>query len=193
MRSLCILLSAFVLLCPLLLAQSAAPQPAPPKSEAQVSFDALKTLAGEWEGPVTIDPPLNGVSMADLRVAMRVTSKGHAIVHELQEQGAPFWMRSEDQAAKIDHPVTMLYLNDDQLNLVHYCDAGNRPHMIGKASPDGKTIDFQFVDISGSPKRGHMHGSSFTLIDANHHKEEWTFILPGDQVIHARFDLRRVN
>jgi hypothetical protein len=36
-------------------AQSTA-TPVPP-SDAQKSFDTLKTLAGNWEGPVSIDPP----------------------------------------------------------------------------------------------------------------------------------------
>ena len=38
-------------------AQSAAQRPIAPKSEAQKSFDTLKTLAGEWEGQLTVDPP----------------------------------------------------------------------------------------------------------------------------------------
>ena len=168
-------------------------QPPAPKSEAQVSFDELKTLAGEWEGRVTLDPPMNGVNMADLRTVIRVTSKGNAIVHELQEKDGAFWMRSSEQSSKVDHPVTMLYLDNDQLNLVHYCDAGNRPHMVGKVSPDGKKVTFDFVDISGSPKRGHMHGAAFTLGDANHHTEDWMFMLPGDKMMHAHFELHRVD
>jgi len=28
-----------------------------PKSPAQVSFDTIKTLAGEWQGPTTTDMP----------------------------------------------------------------------------------------------------------------------------------------
>src|SRR5207253_2602685 len=38
-------------------AQSEAQKPIAPKSEAQKSFDTLKTLAGEWEGQLTVDPP----------------------------------------------------------------------------------------------------------------------------------------
>ncbi len=193
MKSLRLVLSSLLLLCPLAVAQSKPSTAAPAKSDAQVSFDNLKTLAGELEGPVTIDPPMNGVSMADLRVVMRVTSKGHAIVHELQEKDVPFFNRTAAQAAQFDHPVTMLYLDNDHLNLVHYCDAGNRPHMVGKVSADGKKIAFEFVDISGDPKRGHMHGSAFTFGDANHHSEDWFFMLPGDKPIHAHFDLHRVN
>jgi hypothetical protein len=96
-------------------------------------------------------------------------------------------------ATKHDHPVTMLYVDGDQLNLVHYCDAGNRPHMIGKISPDNKTLEFALVDVSGSTKNGHMEHAVFTYIDANHHTEDWTFMMPGDKPMHAHFDLHRVN
>ncbi len=192
MKSLHLLPAVLFLLCPLLVAQSAANAPAAPKTEAQASFDTLKTLAGEWEGPVTVDPPMEGVNMAAMRVVLRVTSKGNAVVHEMQGNSGPFWMRSAEQSAKNDHPVTMMYLDGSQLNLVHYCDAGNRPHMVEKASPGNKIV-FDFVDLSGSTATGHMHGAAFTPIDANHHTEDWTFMLPGDKPLHAHFDLHRVN
>jgi hypothetical protein len=35
-----------------------------------------------------------------------------------------------------------------------------------------------------------MHHAVFTIIDANHHTEDWTFMM-GDTLIHAHFDLRR--
>ena len=65
--------------------------------------------------------------------------------------------------------------------------------MTGKISPDGKTLEFDFVDLSGSNKHGHMHHAVFTIIDANHHIEDWTYMLPGDKPIHAHFDLHRVE
>ena len=34
----------------------------------------------------------------------------------------------------------------------------------------------------------HMHHSVFTIIDANHHTEDWTFMMK-DKPIHAHFDL----
>jgi len=171
-----------------------AQKPDAPKSEAQVSFDTIKALAGDWEGPVKTDmPEAMKKAMGDrgdikpLHVSMRVTSRGNVLVHEFQESGTPL------DATKYDHPVTMLYVDAGRLNLVHYCDAGNRPRMIGKMSPDGKKLEFEFSDLSGSNDHGHMHHSVFTIIDANHHTEEWTYMGPGDTPIHAFFDLHRTN
>lgn len=160
------------------------PTPAAP-TEAQKSFSSLKSLAGEWEGPVEVPeaPEMSGGK--PIHVTMRVTSRGHVLVHELQEANTPL------DPAKYDHPVTMMYLDDDQLTLVHYCDAGNRPRMTGKLSADGKLVDFEYKDISGNPMY-HMHHSKITFIDANHHTEDWTFMM-GDKPIHAHFDLHRVN
>jgi hypothetical protein len=157
------------------------------KSDAQQSFDSLKTLGGDWEGKVTVNPPMPGMQgdMANLHVTMRVTSRGHAIVHELQESATPL------DPNKYDHPVTMFYVNGDQLNLVHYCDAGNRPHMVARKSTDGKTVEFDLADISGGTDRGHMHHGIFTLVDADHHIEDWTYMMPGDKPIQAHMDLHR--
>jgi|SRR5579862_2366655 hypothetical protein len=165
--------------------QHAVPTAAP--SDAQKSFDTIKALAGEWEGPVSVPemPEMSGGK--PIHVSLRVTSRGNAVVEEFQEANTPF------DAAKFDHPVTMLYVDGGQLNLVHYCDAGNRPRMIGKISPDGKTVDFGLVDVSGSTERGHMQHAVFTYIDANHHSEDWTYLMPGDKAIHAHFDVSRLK
>jgi hypothetical protein len=159
------------------------------QSDAQKSFDTLKTLGGEWEGVVTVNPPMPGMTgdNANLHVSMRVTSRGHTIVHELQESGTPL------DPKKYDHPVTMFYLNGDQLNLVHYCDAGNRPHMVARKSTDAKTVEFDLADISGGTQYGHMDHGLFTLVDADHHVEDWTYMMPGDKPVHAHMDLHRAK
>src|SRR5437016_12538491 len=82
------------------------PKAPAPKSEAQTSFDALKTLAGDWEGPVKTDMPVEAkVDIKPLHVSMRVTSRGNALVHEFQEAGTRL------DPAKDDHPVTRSYLD----------------------------------------------------------------------------------
>jgi len=159
------------------------------QSDAQKSFDSLKTLAGDWEGPVTVNPPMAEMSGGSniMHISLRVTSRGNAIVHEMQESGTPL------DPKKYDHPLTMLYLNNDQVNLVHYCDAGNRPHMVARKSADGKTVEFDFADMSGGNDFGHMYHSVFTFVDADHHIEDWTYMMPGDKPMHAHFELHRAK
>jgi len=176
----------FILLsmCALAFAQPAANVDVP--TDAQKSFDAMKTLAGDWEGPVKLSPPQPDMSDGKpVHVSMRVTSRGNALVHEMQEAGTPV------DPTKYDHPLTMLYLDGDHLTLVHYCDAGNRPRMLARPSPNGKTVEFDFADLSGGNQYGHMSHAVFTIIDANHHTEDWTYMMPGDKPMHAHFDLAR--
>ena len=101
-------------------------------------------------------------------------------------------MHEMTSAGASDDPITMFYLDEDRLLLTHYCDAGNRPRLEAKTSPDGKTVDFDFVDVAGSNQHQHMHQAKFTFIDANHHTEDWTFMM-GDKPVHAHFDLRRTG
>lgn len=151
-----------------------------PSSDTK-AFDALKTLAGSWAGQVTTTPAIDGINGTFAQFSLRVTSSGNALVHELSVGGLP------------DHPLTMFYLDAGRLMLTHYCDAGNRPRMVGSLSPDGKTLDFDLVDLSGGNAKGHMHHARITFIDANHHTEDWTYMGPGDVPVRAHFELRRTN
>jgi hypothetical protein len=151
------------------------------QSNAQKSFDQLKTLAGDWQGQVTTDPQQPTMDGKLMHVSLRSTSMGNALIHEMTATGRP------------DDPITMLYLDGDRLLLTHYCDAGNRPRMVGKIAADGKTVEFDFLDVSGSTQYGHMHRAVFTSIDANHHTEDWTYMEPGDKPVHAHFDLQRAK
>jgi len=151
------------------------------QSDAQKAFDQLKILGGSWEGPVTSVPPTPEVQGKAAQVALRVTSMGNALMHEMKIEGRP------------DDPITMFYLDGHDLLLTHYCDAGNRPRMAGKVSPDGKRVEFDFLDVAGSTQYGHMKRAVFTIIDADHHVEEWTYMLPGDKAVQAHFDLQRTK
>jgi hypothetical protein len=156
-------------------------------SDAQKSFETMKTLAGVWQGPVKVDPPMGPMDDKPMRVSLRVTSRGNAIVHEMREADAT------DDPTKYDDPITLFYLDNDRLILTHYCDAGNRPRMTGKVSADGKTVEFEFLDVAGGTQFGHMQHAVFTLIDADHHTEDWTYLMPGDKPVHARTELVRVK
>src|SRR5947199_10444948 len=77
------------------------------QSDAQKSFDKLKTLAGSWEAHVTTVPQQAEIEGKLMQVSLRVTSMGNALVHEMTGAGRP------------DDPITMLYLDGDRLLLTH--------------------------------------------------------------------------
>jgi len=139
------------------------------RSDAQESFDKLKTLAGTWEGTFEGKP---------LQVSLRVTSMGNALMHEMKDDGP-------------EDPITMFNVDGDPLLLTHYRDAGNRPRMVGKVSPDGKTIEFDFLDVSGSTQYGHMQHVVFNFIDSDHHTEKWEFAMADGKTEGGLLDLRR--
>lgn len=151
------------------------------QSDAQKSFATMKNLAGTWQGRLSTDPPQPEVDNKIAQVSLRVTSMGNAVVHEMSVDG------------RSDHPVTMFYLDDDRLTLTHYCDAGNRPRMAARTSPDGKTVEFDFLDLSGGNQHGHMHHALFTVIDSDRHSEDWTYMGPDDKPVRAHFDLQRTK
>jgi hypothetical protein len=154
-------------------------EPAP--TAAQKAFDKLKTLDGSWEGHLSVVPPVPEADGKGAQVTFRVASRGHTLMHDLKVEGLP------------DNPLTMLVVDADRLLLTHYCDADNRPRMVGTVSLDGKTVEFDFLDVSGNVKHGHMHHAVFTFVDENHHTEDWTFMMPGDKPMRAHCDLQRTT
>src|SRR5207248_10116778 len=188
MKSLSLMLSVVLIsLSTVAFAQSDAKKPVA-QSDAQKSFDKLKTLAGSWEGHGTTTPP--SPEMPDfMQVSLRVTSTGNALLHEMKGNCKP----SQRHHGSTLFPYTTLFRSGDRLLLTHYCDAGNRPRMAARVSPDGKHVEVDFVDVAGGTQYGHMHHAVFTIIDANHHIEDWTYMMPGDKPMRAHMDLQRTK
>ncbi|HEX8817334.1 MAG TPA: hypothetical protein VF753_17705 [Terriglobales bacterium] len=140
------------------------------ESDAQKSFDQLKTLTGTWEGKTSQGMPVT--------VIFRETSGGSAILSEITGH--------EDM-------ITMFHLDGSRLMMTHYCAAGNQPRMAGALSPDGKTISFNFVDATNvSPAQpGHMEHLTVAMLDPDHHTETWEFAVNGGQKKMEVFDLKR--
>lgn len=113
------------------------------QSEAQKSFDLMKSLAGDWTGPVTTDSPAWNTDKP-LGITLRVGSRGNALVHELKEPGIP------------TPEITVFYVDGEHLTLVHYCDYGNRSRMVARPSPDGKTVEFD-LKVEKTQKGSKIH------------------------------------
>ncbi len=144
------------------------------QNPAQQSFEQLKALAGSWQG--TLDgKPMPG------DVTLRVTSMGNTLMHEMKSTVTP------------DNPISMFTLDGDHLVMTHYCDAGNQPHFIATVSPDGKTYTFNYQGASNllPSQEGHMQHVVFTIIDANHHTEQWQFAMADGKSMGGLLDLKR--
>jgi len=143
------------------------------QTAAQQSFDQLRTLTGSWEGKNSQGKPL--------RVSFRDTAGGSALMSEIIGEG------HEDM-------ISMIHLDGaNRLMMTHYCGAGNQPRMAATTSPDGKTITFDFFDGTNipTPESGHMQHVVFTIIDPNHHTEDWTFAAGKGKEMKEFFDLKR--
>lgn len=154
--------------------------------DAAASYATMKTLDGYWQGVVSTDYPPSGFDGVKLKVRIRVTSSGHAILHEM---GAP----AENQGPDHMGDITVFRLVGDHLFGDHYCDADNQTHMETSPSADANSVFFDFLSLAGSPKMGFIHDVTFQTIAADHHGETWTFILPNNKVMHAHFDLQRLK
>jgi hypothetical protein len=143
------------------------------QTAAQKSFDQLKSLTGSWEGKNSEGKPL--------RVSFRDTAGGSALMSEIMGEGH-------------ENMISMIHLDGpNRLLMTHYCGAGNQPRMTASTSPDGKIISFDFFDATNlaTPDAGHMQRVVFTIVDANHHTEDWTFAAGQGKEMKEFFDLKR--
>ncbi len=129
-------------------------------------------MPGTWEGKTPDGHPVV--------VTFKVVSGGSAVMSEIQGHGP------EDM-------ISMFNLDGaSKLLMTHYCGAGNQPRMQASVSPDGRTFTFNFVDATNldSPESGHMQRMVLTLLDDNHHTEDWIFVDNGKEMKEF-FDLHR--
>jgi hypothetical protein len=142
------------------------------QTATQKSFDQLKSLAGSWQGKTADGKPV--------QVSFRDTAAGSALMSEIVGHGP-------------SNMVSMFTLDGpNRIVLTHYCSVGNQPRMAATVSPDGKTFTFDYFDATNlaTPDAGHMQRVVVTIVDADHHTEDWTFT-DHDKQMKEFFDLHR--
>ena len=168
------ILMCLIAMATFVVAQDSPPKAAAAQSDAKKAFEKMKTLAGSWQGTV-MDIPIN--------FTIRAASSGTAILHE----------GDTSKAGPPKHEITMFYVEADRLLATHYCDAGNRSRWEGKMSPDGKAIEFSFLDVAGPTRGGYLKDMVITMIDADHHIVAFTFVKPDGKPIQLRAEFQRTK
>ena len=146
-----------------------------PVSGAAAGLEKFKSLAGEWTGTGTHDG-----HKIDATVTYRVTSGGSAVVETIGPGS--------------DHEmVTVIHPDGDKLALTHYCAVGNQPQMAATPKAGEEKIFFDFVRGTNmkSEKDMHMHNVTFTFVDKDTLKTEWTLFNDGKASGKAIFELKR--
>ncbi len=139
-------------------------------------LEPFKELAGEWVGKEISE----GKEGQGVHVKYKVTSAGSAVVETLFPD--------------TDHEmVSVIHQDGDSLVLTHYCALGNQPRMKAEGKGGGNKVAFKFASASNlkSDKDMHMHDATFTFVDKDTLKAEWTHYHDGKPGGKAVFELKR--
>ena len=143
----------------------AADKPATPATPANPAFEKVKSLAGDWETKMPDGTPVINT--------FQVIAEGSAVViHENHPQ-------HNDEMLTIVHP------DGEKLIATHYCAAKNQPRFEAVPSSDPNKLVFKLKDITNlaSPNAGHMTGMVLTIVDKDHHDQQWTFLQGGKEMV----------
>jgi hypothetical protein len=132
-------------------------------------------LAGEWSGK-----GMHGEMKHEVKVVYKVTSGGSAVVETIDPDS--------------DHEmITVIHPDGDSLLLTHYCMLGNQPQMRAKPKAGDKKVAFEFLKVTNvkSDKDMFMHDVTFTFVDKDTLRTEWTNYNEGKEAGKAKFELKR--
>lgn len=123
-----------------------------PPYKGSAAFERMKTLVGKWSG----ESPMMGKMNTEFRLIA-----GDSVIEERFAGGTPMEMLS------VYHDVS------GKLTMTHYCMLRNQPRMkLVKSTADSLTFDLAPTPGLNTAKDKHMHGATYTFIDANHFKLE---------------------
>jgi len=147
-----------------------------PKSHSDnPAFARFTQLAGEWVGK-----GMHGDKEQESRIVYKLTAGGSALV-ETFDPGSDHEM------------VTVIHPDGDSLLLTHYCMLGNQPQMRAKPKVGDNKVKFDFVKATNlaSDKDMYMRDVTFTFVDKDTLKTEWTNFNDGKEAGKAVFELKR--
>jgi hypothetical protein len=138
------------------------------------AFEQFKQLAGEWVGKE------QGKGGFDVHVKYKVTAGGSAVVETL-------FPGTEHEMVTVIHP------DGDDLILTHYCMLGNQPQMKASGKAAGNKVEFKFTRATNlkSEKDMHMHDVTFTFVNKDTLRSEWTHYKDGKSAGTVVFELTR--
>ncbi len=136
-----------------------------PAGDKPAAFEKFKSLAGEWVGKQK-GGEKKGID--EVRVKYKLTSGGSTVVETI-------FPDSEMEMVTVIHP------DGDQVLLTHYCMLGNQPQMKTPGKYDGSKVAFEFVKATNlkSDKDMHMHDVTYTFVDDDTFRTEWTHCHEG--------------
>lgn len=138
------------------------------KNEA---LERFKQLAGEWTGKGP---------HGDMRIVYKVTSGGSTVMETIDPGSA-------------HEMVSMIHADGPALLLTHYCMLGNQPHMKATPKSGDSKIAFEFVKVTNlkSDKDMYMRSATFTFVDKDTLKTEWTGFEDGKEKEKMVMELKR--
>ena len=141
------------------------------------AFDKFKHLEGEWVGKeVSGAKDIHG----DVNIKYKLTAAGSAVIETIMPG-------SEHEMVTVIHP------DGKNLVLTHYCVLGNQPRMKAPGTADGNSVAFKFESATNlkSDKDFYMHDVTYTFVDNDTIKTEWTHFKDGAAAGKAVFELKR--
>ena len=123
-----------------------------PPYQGSAAFDRMKSLVGKWSA--------ESPDMGKMNTEFRLIA-GDSVIQETFAGGTPMEMLS------VYHDV------NGKLTMTHYCMLRNQPRMkLTKSTANSLTFDLAPTPGLNVEKDMHMHGATYTFLDANHFKLE---------------------
>lgn len=118
-----------------------------PPYQGSSAFERMKSLVGRWSG----ESPEMGTMKTEFRLIA-----GGSVIEERFAEGTPMEMLS------VYHDI------NGRLTLTHYCMLRNQPRMkLVKQTADSLTFDLAPTPGLNAAEEMHMHGATYTFLDAD--------------------------